>query len=255
MKYRDKLPLIRELDIEGDNLQKILEIRGIINVEPIRRIPYISDTILSIIGSLSDTHRLYNSAIKISHINGSEREISNFLDDCNLQSGKAFYDFTTLLGLSNIGYHDISNYYNSLLTEKKLKDGYFFDNQMLQTAMQYGRFNNIGDQVYNNPTINRRAINLPHEPEDDFCKAFRILNPALTDILSRDLWELTTSLLLALKQLKESSPDINKFHLEIMEAWLRFIKCMDIVGHNWLSLGRVFTVYNYIINESNESHK
>lgn len=255
MNYREKLKETKELDLEIDNWKQILDLCPIGSTEFGMVNGMVNQLVFDLLAELSFIHKQYDTAINISRINGSEKEITYLIDECNFRTGKAVTIFAGLLKVSNIGYYDMLNYYDTLLTEKKLKEGYFFDTQVLQTAFQFGRFNNIGDQIYNNPELNLRPINLPKEPEDDFFRGFRILNPALSKMLSIDLWKLSSSLVLATVELESKSPTIEIFHQQIMEAWLRFIKGLDMVGHNWFSFGRVFMVTNHLMNDNNGTDK
>ncbi len=200
--------------------------------------------------ALSNKFASYQRVISLNQIDNKDKEIESLVYETNLSDGKCLFTFIELLCLSGIGFNDVKNYYESLLVNLKLDDAYFFADNMSKTCTAYARHNNIQDHLYNNPEINLRPRHLPGEVNESFILSNRIFDIVLLDILAKDLWKIMLHLGNALNNIKDSK----KYQIELMESFLRLFKSFDMVGHNADSTGRVFSVYNFIINQ-NETKK
>lgn len=203
---------------------------------------------LEFLGNLSKCYRVYIKVLKLKlNPDFDENDKVEYAYEFNNLTSSAFVNLIDLLRSVNIGPDDILNYYQTLLTELKLGDAYFFEDNILQTCMQYARHNNIMAQVYNNPDINLRPISFRVSTNENFIKAGRIINVEYSHLLSENYWAITHNTLIAHSLLpSDIEKDFTKYQNQLMEVWLYFFKLLDLLGHNWDSIGRLYSVYHYI---------
>lgn len=203
---------------------------------------------LEFLGNLSKCYRSYVGVLKEKlKPDFDENQKTQYIYEFNNLTSLAFVNLIDLLRSVNIGPDDILNYYETLLTELKLGDAYFFEDNILQTCMQYARHNNIMAQIYNNPEINLRPISFRVSTNEHFIHAGRIINVEYSHLLAENYWAITHNTLLANSLLPtDVEKDFTKYQNQLMEVWLYFFKLLDLLGHNWDSIGRLYSVYHYI---------
>jgi len=201
--------------------------------------------------SIAKCYQLYMGILK-SKANPDlfdEAQLTDYTYKFNYEFALSFSKLIDLLRTANVNTDDILNYYETLLTQLKLSDAYFQPEDILLTAMQYGRYNNIVEQVYNNPEINLRKLNLKINLPENFLKAGRIIDPVYGQILAEGCWALTYNILISDTYLPvDIEADFEKYQNQVMESWLYFFKLADLLGHDQDSMGRIYSVYYYSLN-------
>lgn len=164
----------------------------------------------------------------------------NYCIDFNFHTSLALDNLIQVMIKANITPDDILNYYEALLTEINLK-GFLFPENILLTCMQYARHNNIMAQIYNNPEINLRPSRLMDFP-DNFYRGGKVIDPVFDRLLSLQLWEIIYNITRYVSD--EGKEELDK-HKKLMEVWLQFFKLLDLLGHDFDSVGRIYSVFNY----------
>lgn len=225
-----------DLDPDIDSMKQMMPSISLPGVD----VMVIRNTWNNVCFNLASMFEAYSMATQLTTINKVDG-VNNLVYITNLHTGAAIKSYIEFMNNFLIDFPSMVNYYEKMLEDKKLKDTYFFEDKMIQTVLGFARYNNIMGMIYNNPEINLRPRHLPKDVDDQFIKAGRILNPILLDFVSRDLWQLTCYGSLALGRIN----NLKEAHLKVMEGWLYLMKVMDMMGHNWDSLGRVYSVYKH----------
>lgn len=197
----------------------------------------------------------FNLIIFINNDNKTSENKIKYLFQFNYELSKTFDKLINLMVLSNVGADDILNYYETLLTEMQLKDTFFFPENALQTITQFSRHCNILLKIYNNPEVNLRpniyneeAKSLGIGDAESFIKSGRILNDGFLGLLTQQMWDTSFyfNKLALLMDNYDPSTDQKTFHLFLMEGWLHYFRMLDLLGNDWDSIGRLYSVINYI---------
>lgn len=203
---------------------------------------------LLIMGNLSNIRNLFYKKLKsIEESAFTDKQVVNeeFTYNANFEVAKALSNFIDLMSATNINPDDIKNYYETILTALKLDDAFMFDST-LATAIQYGRYCNIQDHVYNNPEVNLRPSVRTFDLVDSFNRGCRIVNHGYLTILDKSLLDNSFSLIEAYKVLPKSiEGNFDPYQNWVMESWLQFIKLIDLLGLDVDALCRVYSVYYF----------
>lgn len=237
-----------ELDL-GNEMQQIFERQNKINyITTLYNKDILKPITQEVMEHLAKCYQLYLgiSRLKEKAEGFSDTEMLKYGYKFNYEFSIALSKMVDLVRAAGINEYDILNYYDTLLTQLKLKDAYFFEDNILQTCLQYARHNNIGDQIYNNPMLSLRPIKYKFEGSENFLKAGRILNPLYANLFAENCWATSYNLLLSSSNIPENiESDFERYQNQIMESWLHFFKLADLLGHDWDSIGRIYSVYYY----------
>lgn len=216
------------------------------------RVPHL---MLQLISSFAKTKDLFHNAWVEKKDKGKIEFMGEYIYNLNYSISLSFDYLVTLMNISNINDEDILKYYKTLMSERDLTDAYYFEDNALKTVMCFARHNNIERHVYNNPDINLRpSIHFEqstYAAGENFLKPGRIVN----DIYGELIWKNTAEIIhhisksyLKFLNIQSVESDVSEYHKEIMEVWLHFFCLMDLWGNDYDSIGRIYSVINYIKN-------
>lgn len=242
----------------GDDLETIFKLQNeidyvnssVYNRKLTKKIGY--DVVHSLNASYHIYVSMHNLSLKAEKVDSVQKDL---LHSFNYEIAKSLNSIIRLLSSSNVGYDDVKNYYQTLLTELKIADVYFFKDNLMQTCMQYARYNNIMNMLYNNPDISLRPVVISGPVPDEFLRGGRILNRVYLELMRKYYWEFTSQLFLALNKLPT---DIEKhfdvYQNQLMEAWLHYFAILDFLSYNHDSVGRLYSILYHIKTNNHEKN-
>lgn len=237
-----ELPLGEEFQSMFDKQAEISYINTVFSPVNIRRLN------LKILSNLADTYKLYidNVKLKLTPTEFTPEKREAYLYKFNNNIAILVSQVIDMVRAANIGPDDIYDYYKTLLTEINLVDNYLFENNTLQTSMQYARHCNIMEQLYNNPEVSLRPAAFGDLPKDSFLMGGKILSPIYGELMSKAMWAITHNAMLAYNMLPKSvEADFDIYQKQVMETWLYIFKFLDFLGYDWDSIGRLYSVFYY----------
>jgi hypothetical protein len=205
-------------------------------------------TMLSFLGNISKAYGLYMGILMAKAnpelYDGYDK--NKYLYNFNFEIATSLANLIDFVSSVNIGEADINNYYENLLTQLKLDEGFYFPNATLKTCMAYARLQNIRDQVYNNPEVNLRPVVRYNGKDDNFIKAGRIIDEVYANILQLNCWAIShNSILSNLMIPKSIEQSFDQYQNQLMAIWIFYFKLLDLLGHDDDSVGRIYSVYYY----------
>ncbi len=264
---QEPVPII--IAMRGKGLEKIFDlqkdlINRYIGIEKLPKYPIdidskehqvlVKDFISRILEELAEGFESYLAMMEAKENNLENRDkpkeqidLIPHLQNFNEEVSDALHFMVELFIYCNISPDDIAKYYQQLLEELNLADAFYFETDLLGTALSYARHCNIDRAIYNNPEYRAIPIILDKDLEDEFLRGGRKLSIPLEDEHRKQLWDITYSFNLARNMLKnkawkqtEMMTDQSRFQLQLMEGFLHFMRYLDFMG---MTTESVFTIY------------
>jgi hypothetical protein len=191
------------------------------------------------ITELSESFEISQKLSRIADSNNKEQEdVPQIIAEFNLELADSLHFFTEALILVGITPEDVLKFYRDILEEQGMLQALYFPSNILKTVMGVGRQMNIFEGFYKKSSNHFNLIP-EYEPqisEAKYCAGRRASMILLIDSAT-ELWMVTHAFKLAVNLLKKKPHRVNapetdpeKFHLLLMEAWVRLFKYYDMVG-------------------------
>lgn len=226
----------------------------------------INKTLGDLINSLGNGAIIYSRFLRVVEETPlpliKEKDKLEYLYNFNLNMAKTVNELIRLSVFCMVNNEDIHNGYTNLCREFELEEMATQDHQ-LGTLMSFSRYTNIQSQVYNNPEVNLRpAIYIQAENDFDiptseaFFTAGKILNSSFLMLYQERIF----NIIMACTEFKNSlslgeiKKDNKIFSEKILQLWVNIFSMLDVMGHNWDSVQRIYSVIHENTNKDEKTN-